>query len=327
MPLPAVAPMLAVARTELPAADTAYGYEFKWDGVRAIVYVEDGEARVMSRNDRDVSVSYPELAALPAALDGCTAILDGEIVALDAAGRPSFSRLQSRMHVADPAAARRLAAEVPARLLAFDVLHLDGVSTIDAPYEERRSLLESLGLDDARWQTPPWFSGAGSPGEGAAVFTASRSSGLEGVIAKRLGSRYFPGRRSDCWLKVKHVRMQEVVVGGWKPGQGRRAGGLGSLLLGVHDETGLRYAGHVGTGFSDRALRDLQADLAPLATDTPPFAEPVPREHARDARWVRPELVGEVVFTEWTPDGRLRHPSWRGLRPDKAPAEVVREPG
>jgi bifunctional non-homologous end joining protein LigD len=327
MPLPAVAPMLAVARSELPTEDTAYGYEFKWDGVRAIVYVEDGRARVLSRNDRDVSVSYPELASLPAALGGRAVILDGEIVALDAAGRPSFSRLQSRMHVTDPSAVRRLAAEVPARLLVFDVLHLGGTPTIGRPYEQRRDLLDSLALDGPHWQTPPWFSGAGSPGEGEAVFAASKSSGLEGVVAKRLGSHYFPGRRSDCWLKVKHARMQEVVVGGWKPGQGRRTGGLGSLLLGVYDETGLRYAGHVGTGFTDRALRELQADLAPLAANDPPFAEPVPREHARDARWVRPELVGEVVFTEWTQDGRLRHPSWRGLRPDKAPAEVVREPG
>jgi bifunctional non-homologous end joining protein LigD len=155
--------------------------------------------------------------------------------------------------------------------------------------------------------------------------TASRQAGLEGVVAKRLASVYLPGRRSPDWRKVKHVRMQEVVIAGWRPGQGRREGGLGSLILGVQGPEGLQHAGGVGTGFTGRMLDDLAARLAPLARSTSPFAHELPRAETRDARWVEPRLVGEVVYTEWTPDGRLRHPSWRGLRPDKRPEDVRRE--
>ncbi len=321
-PLPAlVRPMLAVAREELPADDDAYGYEFKWDGVRAVVYVTGGRPRVLSRNDNDVTGTYPELRAMAEAMGSHQAVLDGEIVAFDRAGRPSFSTLQSRMHVTTAAAVRRLVREVPVTFLAFDLLHLDGRSLLDAPYEERRAALESLGLDGPHWQTPPWFRG-----DGAAVLAASKEQGLEGVLCKRLGSRYAPGRRSDTWLKVKHALHQEVVLGGWKPGAGRRAGTIGSLLLGVPDGTGaLAYVGHVGTGFTGRMLDDLRERIGPLERDSSPFAGAVPRTHARDAHWVQPRLVGEVAFTEWTTDGRLRHPTWRGLRPDKRPAEVTRE--
>ena len=322
-PLPELLrPMMAVARPELPADESAYGYEFKWDGVRAVVYVEGGRPRVLSRNDRDVTGSYPELRALAEALGSRQVVLDGEIVTFGPDGRPSFAALQQRMHVTSASAVRRLVSDVPVTFLAFDVLHLDGHPTLDLPYRERRELLDSLELSGPRWQTPPWF-----PGDGSAVLAASQQQGLEGVVAKRLDSRYSPGKRSDCWLKIKHRRMQEVVVGGWKPGQGRRTGVIGSLLLGVHDDDGqLVYAGHVGTGFSERDLRRLSQQLADLETDASPFDGAVPREHARDAHWVRPELVGEVVFAEWTRDGRLRHPSWRGLRPDKDPQEVTREP-
>ncbi|HET7529660.1 MAG TPA: non-homologous end-joining DNA ligase [Mycobacteriales bacterium] len=320
-PLPElVKPMLAVLRDELPGDDDAYGYEFKWDGVRAVVYVKGGRPRVLSRNDRDVSTSYPELRAMAEGLGSRQVVLDGEIVAFDAEGRPSFGALQSRMHVTDASSVRRLAGQTPVTYLVFDVLHLDGRSLLDLPYVDRREILESLELSGPSWQTPPWFRGGG-----AAVLEASKQQGLEGVIAKRLDSRYYAGRRSDCWLKVKNLRTQEVVIGGWKPGAGRRAGAIGSLLLGVPGDDGLLYAGHVGTGFTDKMLRDLEADLAPLARDASPFAHAVPREHARDARWVSPELVGEVAFSEWTRDGRLRHPAWRGLRPDKSPDEVVKE--
>jgi bifunctional non-homologous end joining protein LigD len=320
-----IKPMLAVLRDDVPADDGNWGYEFKWDGVRATVYIEGGRPRVLSRNDRDVTGSYPELRALAASLSARQVVLDGEVVAMDEQGRPSFGALQSRMHVTNAAQVRRLAESTPVTYLAFDVLHLDGASLLETPYAERREVLDSLQLSGPSWQTPPWFRGGGADHVGKAVFAASREQGLEGVIAKRLDARYFAGKRSDCWLKVKNLRTQEVVIGGWKPGEGRRKGAIGSLLLGVPGDEGLDYVGHVGTGFTDKMLRDLEADLAPLRRETSPFATAVPREHARDAHWVEPQIVGEVVFSEWTRDGRLRHPAWRGQRPDKAVAEVIRE--
>ena len=320
-PMPTlVHPMLAVLREQIPRDQDAYGYEFKWDGVRAVVYVDGGRPRVLSRNDRDVTVSYPELRALAESLGARQVVLDGEIVAFDSDGRPSFEALQSRMHVTNSAQVRRLVAQTPVTYLVFDVLYLDGRSLLDETYVDRRQILESLSLAGPSWQTPPHFEG-----DGEAVLAASQAQGLEGVLAKRLDSRYYAGKRSDYWLKVKNLRTQEVVIGGWKPGAGRRAGAIGSLLLGVPGPAGLEFAGHVGTGFTDRMLRDLEAQLAPLARDDPPFDTPVPREHARAAKWVEPTVVGEVAFGEWTREGRLRHPAWRGLRPDKSAADVVRE--
>jgi bifunctional non-homologous end joining protein LigD len=224
------------------------------------------------------------------------------------------------MHVTGPAQVKRAAQLTPVTFLAFDLLYLDGRSLLDLPYESRREALDGLGLAGPSWQTPPWFIGGG-----AAVLDASRQQGLEGIVAKRLDSRYVPGRRADTWRKLKNLRTQEVVVAGWKPGTGRRSGTFGSLLLGVYDGTGLTYVGHVGTGFDEDALVALTADLAERTSDTMPFATAPPRADIRDAHWVEPSLVGEVAFSEWTPDGRLRHPAWRGLRPDKDPAEVVRE--
>lgn len=298
----------------------AWAFEMKWDGVRAIIHrseASSGRVRVLSRNDRDVSVSYPELAGLADVLPPAT-VVDGEIVAFDASGRPSFGRLQSRMHVADPAAARRLAGTDPAVFLAFDLLYLRGEPLLERPYTERRAQLEELALTGGSWQTPPVFHG-----NGPAAVETSLTAGLEGVVAKRLTSRYVPGRRSPDWIKIKHARAQEVVLIGWKPGGGRRAGTLGSLLLAVPDAGELHYAGGVGTGFTDAMLADLLTRLRSLEVTTAPAV--VPRADAREAHWVEPVLVGEVAFTEWTGDGRLRHPSWRGLRPDKSPADVVRE--
>jgi bifunctional non-homologous end joining protein LigD len=312
--------MLATAGA-LPVVDEAgWAYEMKWDGVRAIVYVDGPSVRVMTRNDREVLATYPEIGGLAGALGQRAAVLDGELVAFDSRGRPSFGELQQRMHVQRPPVSLRK--RVPVTLLVFDLLHVDGRSLLCAPYTSRREQLEELALDGASWVTPPAFDGAA-----VAALDMSLAQGLEGVIAKRCASVYEPGRRSNSWVKVKHERMQEVVIGGWKPGEGRRSGGIGSLLLGVPDAQGrLLFAGHVGTGFTVRMLEDLAARLKPLERKTSPFAEEVPRAHARNARWVTPRLVGEVVFTEWTREGRLRHPSWRGLRPDKAAHLVVREP-
>jgi bifunctional non-homologous end joining protein LigD len=320
VPVPAlVRPMLAVLREDLPP-DGDWAFEMKWDGVRAVVYVDGGRARVLSRNDLDVTAGYPELRELGAALGARRVVLDGEIVALDAAGRPDFGRLQERMHLTGATRVRRAAAATPVTYLVFDVLHLDGRDTTGLPWERRRELLDTLGLAGPHWQTPPAWRG-----DGAAVLRAAGDLGVEGVVAKRRAGVYRSGERSTDWIKVKFLRTQEVVVGGWTEGQGRRAGLIGSLLVGVPAAEGLAYAGRVGTGFTTAALRDLADRLRPLARATPPFAGPVPAAQARGAHWVRPTLVGEVRFGEWTREGRMRQPAWRGLRPDKQPAQVVRE--
>jgi bifunctional non-homologous end joining protein LigD len=311
-----VAPMLA---TPGPVPGGAgWAYEFKWDGVRAVAYAEGGTVRVLSRNDRDVSASYPELAELTRLLGPRRAVLDGEIVALDAAGRPSFAELQRRMHVAAPPAS--LLAAVPVRYHVFDVLHLDGEPALHLPYHRRRDLLAGLHLDGAVVDTPPHHPDA----DPAEVTAAAARRGLEGVVAKRLASPYRPGRRSPDWVKTPFSHTQEVVIIGWKPGEGRRAGTVGSLVLAVTDRDGsLSFAGGVGTGFTGAMLVELQQRMARWTRRTPPVAG-IPREHARGVQWVEPVLVGEVAYRNWTPDGRLRHPSWRGLRPDRTPDEARR---
>lgn len=241
-----------------PEDDHNWGYEMKWDGVRAVVYVEGGRGRAMTRNDRDVTGTYPEVRALAESMGSTQAVLDGELVTFDSSGRPSFGRLQQRMHVTGASQVRRLVDEVPVIYLIFDLLHLDGRALLDLPYTDRRQLLEGLGLAGTSWQIPPYFSG-----DGSAVVRASVDQGLEGVVAKRLDSTYLPGRRTDAWRKIKNVRAQEVVIVGWKPGQGRREGMIGSLLLALPGEGGLVYAGHVGTGFTGQMLDDLATRLRP----------------------------------------------------------------
>ncbi len=321
-PLPElVRPMLATAGSLPPLREEdRWVFEMKWDGVRAVVYVEGGRVvRLLSRNDRDVSGSYPELRGLGEALGSTAAVLDGEIVAFDQDGRPDFGTLQQRMHVGSPS--RSLMRDVPVMFFAFDVLWLDGRPAWQLPWEERRELLESLPLAGPHWQVPPVFEG-----DGEAAVDTSLAQGLEGVIAKRRDSTYEPGRRSRCWLKVKNVRHQEVVVGGWKPGEGNRTGGIGSLLIGVPDDDGgLCYVGHVGSGFTVAMLIELGGRLRRLERKTSPFTTQVPRPHERVARWVTPQLVGEVTYTERTRDGMLRHPVWRGLRPDKSSGDVRTE--
>jgi bifunctional non-homologous end joining protein LigD len=316
-------PMLA-AIGELPRADDLrWGYEFKWDGVRALAHVRSGRLRLRARSGNDVTATYPELGRLPEVLSGHDAVLDGEVVAMDDRGRPDFGLLQGRMHRTGPEVAR-MAAAAPVTYLVFDLLALDGESLLGLPYTERRERLDALGLVSDRWVTTPWFRG-NAPGVGEQVQAASLENDLEGVVAKRLDSLYRPGGRGPDWRKVKNIRTQSVVVGGWRPGAGRRAGGIGSLLVGVHDDTGrFVFAGHVGTGFTAAALAELGTLVTPRASS--PFADALPREVTRDAHWVEPLLVGEVAYTEWTREGRLRHPSWRGLRDDVAPEDVVIEP-
>ncbi|MEV4350895.1 non-homologous end-joining DNA ligase [Actinoplanes sp. NPDC049596] len=306
-----VRPMLA-ALGPLPAGP-GWAFEFKYDGVRAVTYADGATVRALTRNDNDVTSTYPELAEVAALLRGRPAILDGEIVALEAGERPSFALLQNRMHVAAPPPS--LLRVVPIRYYVFDVLELDGESTIDLPYRRRRELLAGLRLDGAVVRTPAGFPDA----DGATVLDAAKLSGFEGVVAKRQDGVYRAGRRSAEWTKVPLIRTQEVVIIGYEPGEGRRAGTIGSLLLAVPDQDQqLRYAGQVGTGFTDAMLDHLLAQLEPDRRPTAPVPG-VPRDHARHARWVEPTLVGEVAFRNWTVDGRLRHASWRGLRPDRRP--------
>jgi bifunctional non-homologous end joining protein LigD len=290
--------------------------EFKWDGVRTVAYLGGAAPILVSRNNLDVTGQYPEVAELGRLAAGRQLILDGEIVALDPQGVPRFALLQNRMHVAAPTAA--LLRSIPVTYYLFDLLALDGAPTVALPYARRRELLDALALDAAPVRTPPAFPDA----DPAQVYRAALDNGLEGVVCKRTGSTYQPGRRSPDWVKVPVTLTQEVLVIGWQDGAGRRTGMIGALLLAVHDADGtLVYVGKVGTGFTDRALRELAADLRPLAR--PEGAAPdVPRADARGAHWVQPSLVGEVAFRTWTPDARLRHPSWRGLRPDRRPDEV-----
>ena len=313
-----IAPMLARSG-ELPDEDGGWAYEVKWDGVRAIAYSRPGELRVESRNLKAITDAYPELFALNAALGSHTAVLDGEIVALDDAGRPSFEMLAQRMHIASRAQARKLARSTPVTYAIFDLLWLDGHSLMRAPYSERRARLAELALNGASWQTPEHVLG-----EGGSLLEASAEQGLEGIVAKRLDSVYRPGLRSADWVKIKHVARQELVVGGWMPGKGKRSHSVGALLLGVHDADGpLRYVGRVGSGFSDEELQRLSGLLAPLARATSPFD--TGERPPRGARFCEPQLVVEVEFASWTDKGSLRAPTYKGLRTDKPAEQVVRE--
>ena len=307
--LPVIEPMLAtLGRPADLGPPDAWRYEVKWDGYRAVASV-DGRATFRSRGGLDLTKAYPELGELADLLTGHQAVLDGEVVALLPDGRADFGALQNRGSRAG----------VVVHYMAFDLLHLDETSTLTLPYVDRRELLESL-IDDGRHVHVPTTFGD----DYDLASSASVQLRLEGLVAKRPGSAYAPGRRSRDWLKLKNVWTQDVIVVGWKPGEGRRGGTLGSLLLAVQGPDGLTYVGHAGTGFTETSLTEALALLAPLARRTPPVPD-VPAADARGIRWVEPVLVGEVGYGSWTGTGRLRHPVWRGWRPDKSPDEVVRD--
>jgi bifunctional non-homologous end joining protein LigD len=356
-----VVPMLARIG-KLPGDQERWSFEVKWDGVRAIAYAQPGRLRLESRNLNEITSTYPEVRAILDDLGMHEAVLDGEIVAFDYSDpthpKPSFERLQRRMHVTAPAAVRRLAASVPVVYAIFDLLYLDGHLLMELPYTERRARLEQLELGGRAWRVP-----AAHPGEGELLLEATASQGLEGVVAKRLDSHYEPGRRSSAWVKVKHTRRQELVIGGWIPGEGRRAERIGALLMGYYQpddagaaQSGSRttrapadparldaerpasasgrragsrpagafvYAGRVGTGFTERSLSELEAKLNRYRRDTSPFA--TGPKLPRDAVFVEPCLVAEIEFREWTAEGVMRAPSFKGLREDKSPREVVLE--
>ena len=300
-----VPPMLATAGP-LPPEDGRWAFEIKWDGVRAIAHSEPGRLRFHSRNLNEITARYPELSKLNRALSSHRAILDGEIVAFDADGRPSFNALQGRMHLSSDSQIRRLAKSNPVSYVIFDLLWLDGHSLLREPYSVRRARLAELDLQGDRWQVPDAVEG-----QGAALLAASAAQGLEGIVAKRLDCAYEPGRRSRGWIKVKNVQREEVVIGGWMPGEGRRKERIGALLVGLPDGGGgLVYSGRVGTGFTDDELDRLAATLVPLRTDRSPFSgSGVPKA----AEFVVPTLRCQVEFVEWTREGRLRAPSYKGL--------------
>lgn len=308
--------MLATAGA-LPDDDGQWAYEVKWDGARVIAEASAAGVRYTSRLGNDVTAAYPELRNLAGQLGSRQAILDGEFATFDRRGRTDFGLLQSRMHVRRPTST--LVTSTPVTFLIFDVLHVNDTSLLDASYDTRREALEGLELAGDAWRAPPAI-----VGDGATILESSKAQGLEGIVAKRRGSPYLPGRRTKPWLKIKNIRRTSVVIVGWTPGEGGRAGQVGSLLLAVNADRGLEYAGHVGTGFTQATLRRLQ-QLEPLTMDQSPLATPVPRAHAAGAVYIRPVLVAEIDYTEWTREGRLRHPSFKGLREDVDPDTVVRE--
>jgi bifunctional non-homologous end joining protein LigD len=313
-----LAPMLARSGS-LPAKDAAYGYEVKWDGIRALLYCDHGHSTLQGRNFTDFTPRYPELRELSRALGARRLIFDGEVVAFDEQGRPSFERLQTRMHLASDSAVRRRMRDTPVTYVIFDLLYLDGHSTLALSYEERRELLERLELEGPAWRTPRYHRG-----EGRALLDATAELGVEGIVAKKLDCPYEPGRRVAGWIKVKNVMVQDVVIGGWTPGAGGRSGRLGAIAVGVMEDGGIVYAGKVGTGFTEATLTTLSRELEPLRTDESPFTG---RQPPKGTVFVEPRLVAAVEFREWTRSGTLRAPSFKGLRDDKDPQECIREEG
>jgi bifunctional non-homologous end joining protein LigD len=292
---------------ELPKHDDGWAYELKWDGYRTIAFIDRGRVRLQSSSLRDVSERYPELAGLHEGLQAERGVVDGEVVVLTPEGVPRFELLQRH--------------EDPAAFVAFDLLSLDGRDTVDVPYEQRRALLLEA-FEAGPGRVVPNH----QVGHGDVLRQVTMEQGLEGIMAKRLDSLYLPGRRSPAWRKVKNRRQQEIVIGGFTAGTGNRTGTFGALLVGYQEDGRLRFGGGVGTGFDQRLLEDLTRQLRALVTTTCPFEPRPPRSYARDATWVEPGLVGEIAFAEWTSDGLVRQASFLGLRDDKEPGEVVREP-
>jgi bifunctional non-homologous end joining protein LigD len=306
--LPVIEPMLATPARAAPGNETEWGAEAKWDGARVLAYVSGGTVVLRGRSGGDVTGSYPEVAAaLGRAAGTRTVVLDGEITVFDG-DRPSFAMLQRRMHVARPAPG--LVAAVPVTYVAFDLLW-QARSLLRSPYAQRRALLDDLGLAAEHVSVPPAF-----PGQARALVDASRDLGLEGVVLKRLSSPYQPGQRSGDWLKIRHLAAADVLIGGWLPRAGARSHLAGSVLVGTSGPAaGLDYLGSVGSGFAEAELRDLTARLLALERPDSPFADLLPADVARRARWTNPVLAAEVAYRELTPAGRMRHPVWRGLRP------------
>ncbi|WP_280835858.1 ATP-dependent DNA ligase [Mycolicibacterium frederiksbergense] len=301
------APMLATEGSVARLKATQWAFEGKWDGYRLLVEADHGRLQLRSRSGRDITAEFPQLQAVAADLADHHVVLDGEVVALDESGVPSFGEMQNR------------ARSTRVEFWAFDILWLDGRSLLRAKYSDRRKLLDALAVGGGLI-VPGQLTG-----DGPEAMDHARENRLEGVVAKKRDSTYQPGRRSASWIKDKIWNTQEAVIGGWRQGEGGRTSGIGALLLGVPGPDGLQFAGRVGTGFTEKELAKLKDMLEPLHTEESPFDKPLPKLDAKGVTFVRPELVGEVRYSERTSDHRLRQPSWRGLRPDKGPDQVVWE--
>ncbi len=299
-----LAPMLSTEGSVQRLTKGQWSFEGKWDGYRLIIEAERGKLVLRSRRGRDVTGDYPQLQALAADLADHHVVLDGEAVALDESGVPSFREMQNRTR------------STRVEFWAFDILFLDGRSLLRAKYIDRRRLLEAL-AESGGLIVP-----GALDGDGRQALEFAREQRWEGVVAKKRDSTYQPGRRSSSWIKDKFWNTQEVVIGGWREGTGGRTSGLGALMLGIPGEAGLQFVGRVGTGFTEKELGALRKALAPLHTDESPFTAPLPRQDAKGVTFVHPALVGEVRYSERTADDRLRQPSWRGLRTDKEPGDV-----
>jgi bifunctional non-homologous end joining protein LigD len=305
--------MLASAGTVIPGGPQ-WAHEIKWDGMRVLADVADGHLRLWSRNENDVTSTFPELSALvdPGMPDDM--LLDGEVVALQA-GLPSFSALSERMHVSAPRKVGALTVTRPVTFIVFDLLRLRGVDLLSQPLAQRRAALEGIGLAGPHAQVPPTYE------DGVALQTATLEQGLEGVVSKRLSSRYRPGRRSPDWLKFPHRMSRSVVIGGWRL-ETDSASRLGSVLVGRPTPDGLTYLGRVGSGLAGREQNRVRGALQGRGVDLSPFADEVPQMDARGTRWVRPEIVIDVQSLGVSAQGRLRQPTYRGLRPDLTPNDV-----
>ena len=314
---PPAKPMLATLTGEA-FDDPEWGYEPKWDGIRAIALCDE-ETHLVTRNDKDVTVAYPELRRLHEQTVALEAMLDGEIVAFEN-GVPSFQRLQQRMHLRDERKIEEMARQMPVVYIVFDLLYLDGEDLTARPLEERRRILDEAIVPSDQVQVSPI-----TEGQGTALFEAAKEQRLEGIMAKRLSSVYQPGERSKDWLKVKVTFDADVVVVGWTEGEGSRAGSLGSLMMAVYDGDVLRYVGNVGTGFNSRSLPEIFDQLRALPETEPPFPQEVlrSRPELRRAHWVPPSLVAVVEHRGLTSAGRLRSPSFQSFRDDKKPAECT----
>jgi DNA polymerase LigD, ligase domain len=305
--------MLASTGTVIPGGPE-WAHEIKWDGMRVLADVADGRLRLSSRNENDVTTSFPELSTLAGPGMPDDMLLDGEVVALDA-GLPSFSALSERMHVSSVRRAGRLAVTRPVTYMVFDLLRLDGVDLTAQPLAQRRATLEGIGLAGPNTQVPPTYD------DGGALQIATLEQGLEGVVSKRLSSRYSPGRRSPDWLKFPHRASMSVVIGGWRL-ETDSAHRLGAVLVGRPTPDGLAYRGRVGSGLAGQEQERVLRALKSRGVDTSPFADEVPRMDAQGTQWVRPEVVVEVQSLGLSAQGRLRQPAYRGLRPDLSPDDV-----
>lgn len=306
-----ISPMLATAGARVPAGPQ-WVHEVKWDGMRVLVDIRGGQARLTSRRGNDVTAAYPELA--PIAELYADALLDAEIVAFDD-GRPSFSALAERMHVRSARKAATLSTTRPVTLMVFDLLRLFGSDLTYQPWHARRELLQRLDLSGPHWQVPPTYD------NGAELLAATAEQGLEGVVSKRRDSPYAVGRRSPDWVKIAHRTVVSAVVGGWRPEAGSTSR-LGAVLVGIPGGDGLRFIGRAGSGLAGRTGLAVRRALEPLATDGSPFLE-VPREDAAGVTWVRPELVIDLRALGESSGGRLRQPSYVGMRPDLTPDDIL----